>query len=170
MLFLYNVVGYYGIYLGLSYQSNLEIKAKLDANAYSDNETLTIKMPYTLPYQMDWKEYERVDGEFQHNGEFYRLVKHKLEKDTLFVVYIKDHREADLFKALVDFVQASSDSPISQKAISFIKSLVKDYIPTANSMYVSSVGWCKITEFPPLEVPILKTSSPIISPPPEVRA
>ena len=36
--------------------------------------------------------YERVNGEFEHNGEFFKLVKQKLENDTLNIVCIKDHR------------------------------------------------------------------------------
>ena len=162
------MVGYYGIFLGLRYQSNREIKEKLDTEAYLENETLSVKIPYTLPYQMDWKEYERLDGEFEQNGEFYKLVKHKLERDTLYVVYIKDHRGTDLFKSLVDFVQASSGSPVSQKAITFIKSLVKDYIPTTSTLHVASMGWCQSPGFSSREYQVILTSLPVFSPPPEM--
>ncbi len=154
--------------MGLRYQSNREIKEKLDSEAYLTNETLSIKIPYTLPYQIDWKEYERVDGEFDHNGEFYKLVKHKLERDTLYVVYIKDHRETDLFKSLVDFVQASADNPVSQKTIALIKTLVKDYIPTSNTLHVASMGWCKANRFSTGEYQVILTASTVFSPPPEI--
>ena len=154
--------------MGLRYQSNREIKEKLDSEAYVTNETLSIKIPYTLPYQIDWKEYERVDGEFDHNGEFYKLVKHKLERDTLYVVYIKDHRETDLFKSLVDFVQASADNPVSQKTIALIKTLVKDYIPTSNTLHVASMGWCKANRFSTGEYQVILTASTVFSPPPEI--
>ena len=161
-------MGYYGIYLGLRYRSNQEIKAKLDADSYNKHETLQVKIPYTLPYQVDWKEYERVDGEFEHNGEFYKLVKHKLEHDTLYVVYIKDHRETDLFKSLVDFVQASSENPVSQKTLSFIKNLTKDYISTTSTLHRASVGWCQYTLFSSQKYQVITSFSPVFSPPPEI--
>ena len=163
-------MGYYGVYLGLRHQSNEETRKNLDAEAYQDNETLTVKIPYTLPYQIDWKDYERVDGEFEHNGEFFKLVKHKLERDTLYVVYMKDHREADLFKSLVEFVQANTDNPISQKAISLIKSLSKDYIPTVSSLDAVCAGWCTETQFSIQEFRLVRSFSPVFSPPPEIHS
>jgi hypothetical protein len=167
-LFLYNVVGFYGVYLGLSYQSDHEINKKLDNQNYQENEMLSVKIPYTLPYQMDWKNYERVEGEFELNGQFYKLVKQKLEHDTLFVVYMKDQRQNDLYKSLVDFVQASADHPVSQKTITFIKSFAKDYIQCTSSLQASTTGWCKDTLFVTQEYQIISTYSPVFSPPPKI--
>ncbi|QLH32828.1 MAG: hypothetical protein HWD62_10745 [Cyclobacteriaceae bacterium] len=62
LLFLFNLVGYYGVYLGLKVSVKQEMRARLDAEAYSEDETLTIKLPFALPYQNDWASYERIDG------------------------------------------------------------------------------------------------------------
>jgi hypothetical protein len=46
------------------------------------DETILLKIPVAVPYQIDSEGYERVDGEFEHQGEFYRLVKQKYQNDT----------------------------------------------------------------------------------------
>jgi hypothetical protein len=162
------VVGYYGIYLGLRYHANKDLKEKLDSEFYGEEEMLTLKMPFTLPYQMDWKRYERVDGEFDHNGEFYKLVKHKVARDTLYIMYMKDHKETDLFNALVDFVQANTDMPVSKAALKFFENFAKDYVPIISLIQVASGGWCQNTLFSRLEYAIISAPTLVFSPPPDL--
>ena len=161
------MVGYYGIYMGLRYHANKDLKEKLDSESYGEEEMLTLKIPFTLPYQMDWKGYERVDGEFDHNGEFYKLVKHKVERDTLYVVYMKDHKETDLFNSLVDFVQANTDMPVSKAALKFFENFSKDFVPTVSLIQAASMGWCQHTQFSRLEVAIISAPVSVFSPPPD---
>jgi hypothetical protein len=135
------VVGYYGVYLGLRMQANKELKQRLDANAYAESETYTLKIPLTLPYQTDWHSFERMDGDFEKDGEFYNLVKRKVERDTLIIVYIKDHKEASLFESLTEFVHASTDTPMSKKASKLIEVFTKDYLSTYSELEIASTGW-----------------------------
>jgi hypothetical protein len=168
LLFLFNVIGYYGVYLGLRYQSNRELKEKLDSEGYPEEDLLTLKLPFSLPYQMEWKGYERIDGEFEHDGEFYNLVKHKVERDTLYIVYLKDHKETSLFKTLVNFVQSTTDTPVSKKAQGFLENLIKDYIATTSSLQVSASGWSQDTFFPEPRHSWMSIDSPVFSPPPNL--
>lgn len=117
------------------------MRARLDAEAYSEDETLTIKLPFALPYQNDWASYERIDGSFDKDGIFYNLVKHKVERDTLVIVYIKDHKQTNLFKSLSRFVEATTDTPLSETAGKLIAHFAKDYLATSNTLEQSSVGW-----------------------------
>ena len=71
-LFLLNVLGYYGIFVGLQSKTAQQMRADFDEENYHHQE-VTIKVPLTVPYSTDSREYSRVDGEFEHKGEVYRL-------------------------------------------------------------------------------------------------
>src|SRR4051812_11603943 len=81
-VFLFNMGGYYLMYWGLSYQATQDLRDQLDAGEYLENQAITIALPITIPYATD-RDYERVDGEFEYKGEFYKLVKQQLKNDTL---------------------------------------------------------------------------------------
>lgn len=142
LLFL-NVLGYYGVFLGLHYKNDLSMAEKLDAENYKDSETITIKVPVTVPYATDSRDFERIEGEFEYNGEFYRMVKQKLLQDTLFIVCVKDYENKKINQALSSFVKTFSDTPANHQssntktALSFIK----DYFAHSFSLRNQSLGW-----------------------------
>jgi len=166
-LFLFNVVGYYGVYVGLRIQANNELKQKLDAEAYDESETITIKIPLSLPYQPDSEAFQRVDGDFEKDGKFYNLVKQKMERDTLHVVYILDHKEAGLFDLLTDFVQANTDTPISKKASKLIENFAKDYLSVTYELRTASIGWSLTETLSQPGYPVITSSEQVNSPPPK---
>jgi len=140
-LLLFNALGFYGLLAGLRYKSTLDLVQRLDKQQYSQAETFTIAVPIAIPYQQS-SEYSRVDGEIEHNGEFYRLVKQKFENDTLFIVCIKDHESKRIKQALADYVKTFTDKPIDAKhtssgGITFIK----DFLPTSINISHASQGW-----------------------------
>jgi hypothetical protein len=167
-VFLFNAVGYYGLYLRLRYQNNIEFKKKLDAEEYSGSETVIIKMPYALPYQVNFDGYERADGEFECEGEFYKIVKHKLVNDTLFVVLIKDKGEANLQQSFVDFVQASSDVPLSKSTLKLIEHFSKDFISNLTYLQSASIGWSSESIFGSLKQEVMLLYLPLFFPPPDL--
>ena len=160
-------MGYYGLYLGLRYENGIELKKKLDAEEYSGSETVIIKMPYTLPYQVNFDGYERADGEFECEGEFYKIVKHKLVNDTLFVVLIKDKGEANLHQSFVDFVQASSDVPSSKSTLKLIEHFSKDFISNITYLQSAAIGWNSESSFSPLKQELMLLYLLLFFPPPD---
>lgn len=169
VLFVFQFVGYYFIYVGLRYQAKSELMARLDTRDYSSEETVTLKIPFTLPYWADSRGYERVNGEFQYQGQFYHLVEQKLEKDTLYVVCIKNASESRLHEAMTDYVKLTNDIPASsQKNVKLFGSMMKDYVK-GNSAEILNIqqGWSQATTFGNPSVHILSISSPVFSPPPE---
>ncbi len=114
-VFLLNVLGYYGIFVGLRLRNVQELVQKLDNNSYKESETVTFKMPITVPYYNEARDFERVDGEFEHNGEVYRLVKQKLSQDTLYIVCVKDQESKKINQVLADYVKTFTDKPSSAK-------------------------------------------------------
>jgi len=142
ILLMLNVMGYYGLFVGWQYKNDRDMTEKLDAGNYDNAETITIRIPLTVPYAMDSREFERVNGEFEYNGEFYRLIKQKLSQDTLFIVCVKDQENKRIHQALSGFVKSFSDKPAdhssnTKTAVNFIK----DYIAQSFALGNQSTGW-----------------------------
>jgi hypothetical protein len=154
--------------MGLRYQAKSEMRVRLDAGNYSNEETVTLKIPFTLPYWMDSRAYERVNGEFQYQGEFYQLVEQKLEKDTLYVVCIRDAKEKKLHEVMTDYVKLTNDLPTSsQKTLKLLGSLMKDYVKSVSTEISNSKGWFREFSFAEPSFNLLTLASPVYSPPPE---
>jgi hypothetical protein len=167
-LFLFQFIGYYFVYMGLRYQAKSELMLRLDSREYSYDETITLKIPFALPYWVDSKSYERVDGEFQYKDEFYRLVEQKLEKDTLYIVCIKDSAEKKLFGAMSNYVKLTNDLPSSsQQTLKLFGSLIKDFVRSVETEISLSQGWSREYTFAEsvFNFPMLPSS--VTSPPPE---
>jgi hypothetical protein len=168
-VFLFQLVGYYFVYLGLTIQANNDLISRLDAHNYSADETITLKIPFTLPYWMDAEKFERVDGDFEHQGQFYKLVSQKLSKDTLYVVCIKNEDKNQLFGSLTDYIKLSNELPAkSKQALKLWGSIVKDYLPHESTGLAQCEGWSVINLFGRDHVPAFSSPSVSVnSPPPE---
>lgn len=166
VLLLLNVMGYYGLFLGLKYKNTLQVTQRLNADNYHESETITIKIPLTVPYYGD-TDFQRVDGEIEYEGQFYRLVKQKLAKDTLHIVCIRDTRAESIHEALTDYVKTFADQSADRSNTKTIQSLIKDYVPASFSLDPSSTGWTSTLHYACLKD---FSSDPYIafsSPPPE---
>jgi hypothetical protein len=162
------MVGYYFVYLGLRFQANTELVQRLDSGAYTEDETITFKIPLSIPYWMDSNEAERVNGEFVRDGEFYKLVKQQLKNDTLHIVCIRDHKEEKNFNFMAGFAKLSTDLPISSKqTLKLFGSLLKDFIPTSVSMPASKP--LAPTEITYIKKPfnVIAMAYSVFSPPPD---
>lgn len=115
---------------------------RLDTDDYSQSETVLIKIPISIPYASDESEFERVDGKFEHQGEFYRLVKQKLSQDTLYVVCVKDKENKKIDEAMSSFVKTFTDKPVDTHSNSkLVVSFIKDYIPQSFEVSQQCLGW-----------------------------
>jgi hypothetical protein len=142
VLLLLNVFGYYGVFLGMQYKNDLAMARKLDTEHYSDTESITIKIPIAIPYAADSKDFERVDGEFEHNGEFYRLVKRRLAQDTLYIICIRDQEHKRIHQALATFIKTFSDKTTdSQSGTRATIFFTKDYLSHSFALCNQSPGW-----------------------------
>ncbi|MEO5601991.1 MAG: hypothetical protein ABIR06_13810 [Cyclobacteriaceae bacterium] len=141
-LLLFNVLGFYGLFEGLKYQNRRVLINRLDTGGYDADETITLSIPMVIPYSVDQLGFERVNGEFEHQGEFYRLVKQRFAKDTLFVVCVKDPNNKKIHQALKDYVKTFTDNPGNDKSSSkATPAFLKDYFLCVFSMDVQSLGW-----------------------------
>ena len=166
LLFL-NTLGFYGLLQGLRYKTTLELVQRLDNDRYSTEETILLKIPVAVPYQIDSEDYERVDGEFEHQGEFYRLVKQKYQNDTLFIVCIKDHAGKRIEQAVTDYVKTFTDKPIdATHSGKVVTNFIKDYLPSRITINTISTGWNSELAFALKKYDLLNHDQSIASPPP----
>lgn len=166
LLLLLNVMGYYGVFIGLKYSHTASINQRLDDSQYSESQTVTLKVPLAIPYYGD-TEYQRVNGEIEYGGEVYRLVKQKYEKDTLYIVCIRDLEGKRIKQALADYVKNFTDHS-SDNALKSLPSFIKDFISTTFSLDPSNKGWTRDIPFGLTEQKVKNIPINFISPPPEV--
>lgn len=141
LLFL-NVLGYYGLFLGLEYQNKQSLIQRLDVSDYNESEAIMLKIPITIPYATDRDDFQRVDGEFEYQGEFYHTVKNRLSQDTLYVVCVKDNTSKRIHQALEDYVKSFTDKPVDAKsAIKTMPTFGKEYVVSDYDIKNSSFGW-----------------------------
>jgi hypothetical protein len=169
LIFLFNVGGYYVVFWGLRQHADLALSKRLDAGLYADEEIVELKIPVTLPYPLQQRGYERVYGKFEHNGEYYKLVKQKHAHDTLYVICIRDNQEKKLVKTMHDYAEMTSELPqSSKKALHFFGKFLKDFEPAPAGTLLRQQGWSRNISF--CMMPFLVRGQRIVipSPPPEV--
>jgi hypothetical protein len=170
LVFLFNVVGYYGVYLAMLNKAQTVMNQKIDNNEYNADQTLTIKIPLSLPYPVQQDTFEQVQGDFEHQGEFYKLVKQKYSNDTLYIVCLKNNEKKKAFKTLTEFVKLSTDqSPSSsQHNNKTLVNVIKDYSPVVSQiLFMPRVAIELAKPLSSFNGTILNQDFPEFSPPPE---
>lgn len=129
IIFSFNIGGYYLFFRILQFNAQQNLMEKLDDDQYSMDQILEVKIPMTLPYPTYSKEFSRVDGRIEYNGTVYKLVKQKLDSDTLHIIYYEDQAEKQLISKFKEFAKKANDVPGSGKKQSeqLIKQFNKEY-------------------------------------------
>lgn len=109
LIFLFNVGGYRLWFYFEQQKSDKRIVAILDKEEYDDSELISIKIPLSLPYQTDWPEFERTDGEIEIEGIIYKYVKRKVENGELVLLCLPHHDKMQLNNARDDFFKYAND-------------------------------------------------------------
>lgn len=144
-LVLLNVMGYYGIFIGLNYTHVRRMSEKFDADIYNASEAITIQIPFTLPYITESADFQRVDGKIEYMGNTYRMVKQRILNGNLNLICVKDVEGQQIAQALKDYVKTFSDKSGDAKSQSKTQiKLIKDYIPSSHSIDNSSEGWMTV--------------------------
>ncbi|MDB5032719.1 MAG: hypothetical protein JWP71_3440 [Mucilaginibacter sp.] len=102
--------------------ANKELEQNLDMMKIAGHETITIKIPINLPYQVNWRNYERVDGEMTYKGVTYKYFKRKIYNDSLELVCVNfkektiiSNKSDDYFKKVNDLASNGSTKKQTQK-------------------------------------------------------
>jgi len=129
LLHLLNLVGGYWLFYALQEQTKRQLSLELDTDSYSGSQAILIKLPLTQPVSGN-ENYERVDGEFEHEGIVYRLVKQKFYKDTAYIVCYKDEKTIALTNVIEDYVNSFTDNAAEKgsDSKSAVATMIKDYL------------------------------------------
>ena len=109
MILLFNWVGYSFVINWIQQKADTKLEAKLDSNDYNEAALIEMKVPLDLPYQTDWKDFERYDGEVTVNGQHYKYVKRKVQDGMLVVKCIANENKHRIESARDQFFQLAND-------------------------------------------------------------
>lgn len=104
---------------------------KLDLDAYDASQSVTITLPFSMPYGTDSPEFERVDGVIEYQGEFYRMVKQRYARDTVYIVCVRDHQKKRIRQAMSQYVKAlagSDQSADQSQTAKLASAIIKNYL------------------------------------------
>ncbi|NCD72308.1 hypothetical protein [Mucilaginibacter agri] len=104
------------------------MEKQLDRVSDKDHNLLTVKVPIRLPYQTNWKNFERVDGEVTFKGNTYRYVKQKISNDTLILLCINYQEKNLLKKSSSDYYQKANDNSNNTSKTSLSLHLKQEYL------------------------------------------
>jgi hypothetical protein len=167
-VFLLNLGGYSMLYWVANRQASKELQATLDRNDLTDQQTFTIKIPITVPYHLN-RDYERVTGEFENDGKFYKLVKQRLVNDTLQVVCVVDTKKKSLDDELNNLTrQFSGTSTENGRASKIVNTNPIQEYSSQSFIELASIctGWSLKFESPDHNSVFVSPSIEIHSPPP----
>jgi hypothetical protein len=141
-IFLFNIGGYSVLYWVENRQASKELQSQLDRGEFSGSRAITIKVPLALPYQPD-RDYEQVRGEFEYQGQFFKLVKQRILGDTLYVVCVIDSKKKELVDEMNEFTRKASESSSTNQPLKLAGSNpLQDYSnESAVELTSSSAGW-----------------------------
>lgn len=106
---LFNSGGYRLVLDYAEEHQNTVFEMQLDEKQYDETALIEIRVPVSLPYQTDWKEFERVDGEVEFNGMHYKFVERKLEGGEMIYKCIPNEGKAQLVNARENFFKLVND-------------------------------------------------------------
>lgn len=152
-LFLFNIIGYRVVFYFAQKQDDIALETSLDRAEYNESELITIKVPISLPYQTNWKDFERVDGEISFDGKIYKYVKRKVEDGQLVLLCLPDEHKMRLQTARDDFFRLASDlnssnsSKKSGSTISF-NNVLSDFEKQQDQWSAAAIIYKVIYEIP----------------------
>lgn len=169
VIFLFNVGGYHFVFWALKSNAKADLLHRLDADAYSSEDVVILTLPVSLPYPIHDPDYQRADGEVEFGGEFYQMVKQKVENDTLFMVCIRDVEQKRIQRTINEYTNLASNLPVDAKqAIDHLGKLFKDYTAGFSSGISKHLVLKYDLLFADDSFEITQYPLPIDSPPPEL--
>ena len=133
-IFAFNLFGYHLIASILETKENRKMELAFDANNYGDDQQLfTIKQPTNLPYYQNSATFQRINGEVEIAGVFYKYVKCRIYNDSLELLCLPNTGKMNIQAAKIDFskqaadVQQSINKKNSQSENKSIKNVLAEF-------------------------------------------
>lgn len=101
--------GYRLVFDRLEAQTGDRMITRIDADAYDERDLIEVRVPVNLPYQANWPEFERYNGEVYMDGVHYNYVKRKMHNDTLILLCLPNQEKTHLLNARETFFSLVND-------------------------------------------------------------
>ena len=102
-------MGYRAWYYFTQMQSDIALQASLNRDEYDESHLITIRIPLSLPYQTDSKDFQRIAGEVTFEGKIYKYVKRKVENGEFVLLCLPDYKKMRMEKAKHSFFEFAND-------------------------------------------------------------
>ena len=168
---LFNIIGYKFVANYFDGKATRELQALLDENKFKESELISFKLPLSLPYSINSKEFVSIQGNIDINGVNYQYVKKRIYNDTLEILCVPNvtkslikNTKDDFTKQLNDIANAGGSKKSSSNQL--VKFSVSDFTEenhftiftclylsklkhNANHAMVSSFDFLQSVEQPP---------------------
>lgn len=86
---------------------------KIYTETLNHSNIQTIKVPITVPYMPDDKEFKVVNTSYQDDGKFYRVLEQRYRNDTLEMKVVADNYKISLESVIKDWISSTdADTPL----------------------------------------------------------
>ena len=143
-MLLFNWIGFRLLYNVIEHQANQDLAAKIDRLEFSEQDLVTIKVPLNLPYQQNWEEFERYDGDVTVDGVHYKYVMRRIYNDSLVLKCIPNETKQQLKNAERQYFQLVNDlehqgQQQEKSKVSFFKNLVTEFWDSKTSYVIDPI-------------------------------
>ena len=134
-----NIAGYYLVYEGLRWHNTNLWSFDENAGYMPD---LIIKIPVNYHGSSESKNWEKAFGQFEYDGEVFRIVSKKLTPDAMFMACMKDAEGSRIKRQIEDLAESFTDKPFdSTQSAKTFSGFSKDYLEHSISIRRSVEGW-----------------------------
>jgi hypothetical protein len=109
LILLFNIIGYRVWFYYAEQKADMAMESRLDKDEYDINELISITVPLDNPYQLEQRNFQRIDGEINFQGKNFKYVKRKVSDGKLILLCIPDARKMVLKKGKAEYGNAAND-------------------------------------------------------------
>lgn len=117
------------------------MEVQLDNHKYNEEELIAFTIPLALPYQTDWKDFERFNGEVEIDGVTYAYVKRKIQDGKLIVLCIPHQTKMNLQTSRDEFFKLVNDLQHPQSGKKTDNNQQKGYKSFTSEYYQDFSTW-----------------------------
>jgi len=108
-LLLFNWIGYRLVSDVMALKASQTLEAALDQDNYDESSLIEMRVTLNLPYQNNWTDFERFNGEIEIAGVHYKYVKRKVERGELVVMCIPNETRTRIESSKDDYFRLMND-------------------------------------------------------------
>jgi hypothetical protein len=133
VILLFSLCGYRLVIDVLQQKAQTAMAAQIDTGI-DDEELISLKVPASLPYYTNSKDFQYISGEVQLDGAVYQYVKRRIYNDTIEYLCLQNPAKTKLLNAREQFYQLAYDLQLHKSKHggqhTVIKPLLLEYCAT----------------------------------------